>query len=158
MNKVFRKIDRTIMIIEDVISVSLFGIIMVIVMAHVFSRYVLRSGILWSDELIQILLVAMVMFASARAIRVNGHTDLQGLVDRFPPPVRRIFKIFSTLATLFFLIIFFLSAYEHTVSAGKLVTVIMRIPRMLCYSSMFIGGILMVYEFIKTIKRRLTII
>lgn len=156
MNKTFKKIDRSISFIEDIFSVLLFGVIIVVVMAHVFSRYVLRSGILWSDELIQILLVAMVMFASARAIRMEGHTDLQGIVNALPSWLRNFFKIFSTAATLLFLVIFFLSAYRHTVSAGHLVTVILRIPRRLCYSSMPLGAALMIYEFIKTIKRRVT--
>jgi len=156
MNKAFKKIDKSISFIEDIFSVLLFSVIVIVVMAHVFSRYVLRSGILWSDELIQILLVAMVMFASARAIRVEGHTDLQGIVNVMPKGLRMFLKIFSTGATLLFLGIFFLSSFRHTVSAGNLVTVILRIPRRLCYSSMPLGAILMIYEFIKTIKRRVT--
>ena len=155
MNTVFKKIDKSISFIEDIFSVLLFSVIVIVVMAHVFSRYVLRSGILWSDELIQILLVAMVMFASARAIRMGGHTDLQGIVNVMPKWLRRFFKVFSTGATLLFLAIFFVSAYRHTVSAGHLVTVILRIPRRLCYASMPLGAALMIYEFIKTLKRRI---
>lgn len=156
MSMTFKKIDRSISFIEDIFSVLIFSVIVIVVMAHVFSRYVLRSGILWSDELIQILLVAMVMFASARAIRMDGHTDLQGIVNAMPRKLGMFFKIFSTGATLLFLSIFFFSAYRHTVSAGNLVTVMLRIPRRWCYASMPLGAALMIYEFVKTIKRRIS--
>jgi TRAP-type C4-dicarboxylate transport system permease small subunit len=155
MKKLFQRVDFVIGKIEDILSVTLFGVIIIIVTAHIFSRYVLRSGILWSDEVIQILLVAMVIFGAARAIRTNGHTDMQGLVDSMPKPVGVFLRVFSNTATLFFLLVFFLSSFKHTMDAGQVYTVILRIPRRVSYASMPIGALLMVYEFAKLLKSRI---
>lgn len=155
MKKLFQQIDLIVTKIEDIFSVTLFGVIVIIVTAHVFSRYVLRSGILWSDEVIQILLVAMVMFGAARAIRTNGHTDMQGLVDSMPKPLGTFFRVFSNVATLFFLVVFLFSSFKHTMDAGQVYTVILRIPRRIAYASMPVGALLMVYEFTKLMKSRI---
>ena len=54
--------------IEDIVSAFCLAGIVVIAAGSVFGRYVLHTGFLWADEVNQILLVAMGMFGSARAV------------------------------------------------------------------------------------------
>ncbi|MCD8350898.1 MAG: TRAP transporter small permease [Planctomycetaceae bacterium] len=156
MKKAFRVFDTAITWIEDIGCTAIYAAIVCIVTVHVFFRYVLFSGLLWSDELIQILLVYMVMFGSARAIRTNGHTELNSFANRLPEKPRYLLRTLIALACVAFFALFFVGAVEHTMNAGRLRTVILRIPRAYCYLSMPIGAGLMLYEFIKTIKHRIT--
>jgi TRAP-type C4-dicarboxylate transport system permease small subunit len=140
--------------VEDVGCTAIYAAIVCIVVTHVFFRYALFSGLLWSDELVQILLVYMVMFGSARAIRTNGHTELNSLANKLPEKPRWVLRSLIALACVAFFIMFFVGAVDHVQNAGRLRTVILRIPRMYCYMSMPAGAALMLYEFIKTVKRR----
>lgn len=155
MKKWFKTLDGLVSLIEDTGCVVTFGAIVCIVVAHVFFRYVLRSGILWSDEVVQILMVAMVMFGTARAIRADGHTELQSFVDRLPARPRMAVRTIVTLISLGFLILFFVTSFKYTAGAGNLKTVMLKLPRKYCYMFLPIGAGLSIYEFIKTWKVRI---
>ena len=155
MKRFFKILDRGIAALEDIGCVISFGAIVCIVVTHVFFRYVLRSGILWSDEVVQILMVSMAMFGTARAVREDGHTELQSFVDRLPAGARTLVRALVSLVSLGFLFLFFLSSFEFTVTTGTLRTVMLRIPRKYCYMFLPIGAGLSIYEFIKTLKIRI---
>lgn len=155
MKRVFETLDRGIAVLEDAGCVVSFGAIVCIVVTHVFFRYVLRSGILWSDEVVQILMVSMAMFGTARAVRVDGHTELQSFVDRLPAGARIVVRTAVSLVSLGFLVLFFLSSFEFTITTGTLKTVMLRIPRKYCYMFLPIGAGLSIYEFLKTLKTRI---
>ncbi|MCB6609488.1 TRAP transporter small permease [[Clostridium] symbiosum] len=155
MKKFYKAVDKGIAAVEDTGCVISFAAIVCIVVAHVFFRYVLRSGILWSDEVVQILMVSMVMFGTARAVRVDGHTELQSFVDRLPPVGRTVVRTLVTLVSLGFLIMFFISSFEFTATTGTLKTVMLRIPRKYCYMFLPLGAGLSIYEFIKTAGHRI---
>ncbi len=118
MTKFFRKLDALVALAEDVGCVATYAVIVCIVVAHVFFRYVLVSGILWSDELVQILLVYMVMFGSARAIRTNGHTELNSLGDKLPAMPRYVLRTAIVIACIGFFLLFFIGAAEYVANAG----------------------------------------
>lgn len=155
MKNFFKAMDRGIAALEDTGCVISFAAIVGIVVAHVFFRYVLRSGILWSDEVVQILMVSMVMFGTARAVREDGHTELQSFTDRLPSRARTVVRALVTLVSLGFLIMFFVSSLEFTVTTGTLKTVMLRIPRKYCYMFLPLGAGLSIYEFIKTARKRI---
>jgi len=155
MKKASQVISKWITLIEDAVCISALAIIVVLVVAQVFARYVLRSSILWSEELITVMMVVMTMFGSARAIRVKMHTDLQGLVDTLPKAPRIIVRIFVSVITLAFLVVFFVSSLSYSLDAGVLTTILMKIPLKLCYGSMPAGAALMFYEFIRLLRQRI---
>ncbi|EDP13188.1 hypothetical protein CLOBOL_06546 [Enterocloster bolteae ATCC BAA-613] len=71
----FKRFDSVVAWIEDIVSAFCLAGIVVIAAGSVFGRYVLHTGFLWADEVNQMLLVAMGMFGSARAVRSNGHAE-----------------------------------------------------------------------------------
>lgn len=155
MKKAFQTINSWIEFVEDAVSVVSLAIIVIFVTAQVFARYVLRSSILWSEELVTIMMVVMAMFGSARAIRVKMHTDLQGFVDSLPKIPRIAVRIFVSLVTLGFLVMFFTSSLRYSLDAGELKTILMKIPIKICYGSMPIGAALMIYEFARLLRQRI---
>lgn len=156
MRQAVKIFDSFIGWIEDACCIVLFTAIICIMVAHVFLRYVMMSGLMWTDELVQILLVFMVIFGSARAIRTNGHTELTGLSNMLPEKPRWALRFIVSMICVAFFILLFAASVQYVTTAGRIRTVVLRIPRAYCYASMAIGAAFMLYEFIKTIKHRVT--
>ena len=156
MKKGFAIFDHAVEMIENIFCTLPLAIVLVIEAVHVFFRYALRSGIVWSDEVITNLVVFVVMFGGARAIRFNEHTELTGTSDSLPKVPRTIVRVITTFASLAFLVILFISSISFVSSTEALKTTYLRIPKAWCYMPLAVGGGLMVYEFVKTIKHRIT--
>ena len=130
MKSAFSVFDRIVEIIENVLCAAPMAVILTVEIVQVFFRYVLRSGIPWSDEVIINLLL--------------------------PAGPRTAVRIITTLATLVFLVIFVYSSFIFVNSAGKLKTTNLRIPMKYCYMVLAVGSRFMLYEFVKTIRHRIT--
>ena len=155
MKYIFSCIDKAIEIIEDILCAVPMAFIIIIEIAQVFFRYVLSSGVVWSDEVITNLLIIVVMFGGAKAIRKNEHTELTGTVDAMPKIPRYFFRVLTTVITLIFLVALFVSSIQFVTTTGNLKTTNLRIPRAYCYFPLAAGSGFMVYEFIKKIKWRI---
>ena len=156
MKSFYSVFDKVIEIIENVLCAVPMAIILVVEMVQVFYRYVLRSGVVWSDEVIVNLLIVAIMFGGAKAIRTGEHTELTGTADALPQGARTVVRVITTVATLAFMVLFVYSSYIFFSTTGKLKTTYLRIPMKYCYSALFIGSCFMLYEFVKTIKHRIT--
>lgn len=156
MKKTYQAFDKAVEIIENIFCAIPMAVIIIVEILHVFYRYALRSGIPWSDEAIIYMLIICVMFGGARGIRHKGHTELTGLTDSMPGILRKISLVLTTLLTLAFLVILFVTSVDFTAHAGNLKTTYLRIPMRYCYMWLALGSGFMVYEFAKTIKYRIT--
>lgn len=152
MKKTFLLVDRGIETLENIVSVFSLAIIVCLVCAQVFYRYVLYSGIIWGDELVALLMVVMVMFGAARGMRDGEHTDMQSLVDALPRAPRTVARVITAALTLTFLVIFLTSSWTYTLQAMHLKTVMLKLPLWLCYGMMPFGALLMCYEFVKRLR------
>ncbi len=155
MKQGFKQFDRAVEMIENILCAVPMAIILIVEAVHVFYRYALRSGLVWSDEVITNLLVIAVMFGGARAIRFNEHTELTGTSDALPKPIRTVVRIVTTIATLAFLVVLVFSSISFISSTGNLKTTYLRIPKVIVYLPLAVGSAFMVYEFVKTIKHRI---
>jgi TRAP-type C4-dicarboxylate transport system permease small subunit len=148
--RVFAAIDRGIGLVEEAVSVSALVALSVLVIIQVFWRYVLSSGILWTDEVITILMVTMVMFGSAAVTRRLLHTELLVFVNMMPPPLRRVVRALTSLIGLAFLLIFLYASAKYSLTTRGMVTTVLRIPMQYVYVLLPIGAVLSIYEYLKT--------
>ena len=147
--KIFPAFDRVVKGIEDLgVGIS-FGCIVVLVFVTVFFRYVLKSGIMWSAEVQEVLVVAMAMFGCAKATREGGHTELTALTGLFPRKGRIMIRALTTLASLVFLGTFFVTCIRYAPSTGNLRTIMLKIPYSYFYMFLPVGMGLNLYEFLK---------
>lgn len=156
MKKALQKVDRGIELLEKIAGALALGVIAIVVPLQAFFRYVLKSGILWANELATLLLVFAVMMGAAIAFRVGGHTDLQGFVDKSPKRVRFLVRVCTNTLTLAFLIVFTIISIQYAMQNTAAVTTVLKIPMSVCYGTLPLGGILMIYEFLKVYKHRIT--
>lgn len=81
----------------------LMGLLVVMVVANVFARYVLEIGILWAEELSRLAFVWVVFLGSYVALCRKGHMAMEVGVQQLPVPAQRPVLIASRYLVLIFL-------------------------------------------------------
>ena len=148
----FKRFDSVVAWIEDIVSAFCLAGIVVIAAGSVFGRYVLHTGFLWADEVNQMLLVAMGMFGSARAVRSNGHAEFTSFINNRKSRAARIaMRAAINILTIVLLVFMFVISMQFTLGGTRKSTVL-RIPRMYFYMSIPMGFGLCIYEYLKVVK------
>jgi tripartite ATP-independent transporter DctM subunit len=99
-----RAIDRAIGIVVEPVAALLVLVEVGILATGVFTRYVLRDPLVWSDELGTILFLWLAMLGSVVAYRRDEHIRLSVLVRRASPRVAEILTAVSSVVTAIFVI------------------------------------------------------
>lgn len=155
MKTAFHYVDTTVRWAEDLVCGVLMVAIICICGAQLILRYFFHGGILWADEVNQALMVAMGAVGCAKAIRLNGHTELTSLLRKPKNPnVRIALRAIVNVVSLGVLMVLFYTSAIYAAS-GTVKSVVLRIPRFWFYLSMPIGFGLSIYEFLKIIKDRI---
>ena len=155
--RALKGLDRAVGIAEDATSIGCLVVIVLVVSAQVFFRYVIGSSLLWADEVVANLLVLMVMFGAPAVTRRFLHTDLRMIVNSLPPRLATIVRTVTSMIGLLFLGVFVYSAAKYTFDARGMVTTVLKVPMPYAYSMMLVGSVLMLYEYVKTVPRMLGI-
>jgi TRAP-type C4-dicarboxylate transport system permease small subunit len=134
---------------DELIGVVCLVLIVVSIVWGVLTRYILERSASWSFELAVIAFGWMVFFGTAAGVRYRMHADIDALVARFPPAVRKAVAIFNwlLLAALFLgLTILFTS---QAIVAHTILTVAMSLPRSVVYGPMAIASAAILYQHLK---------
>ena len=94
--------------IEAIARVTVLGLtllVLVVMLAQVFFRYVLNSSLQWSEELAVWGMIWMVFVGSVLLVRHSEHISITTLVRLAPLSVRPYLVIFNKAAALVFLVI-----------------------------------------------------
>ena len=126
----------------------------VIITELVFERYLFKNAITWQTELVTMLLVASTFIGSAYVLSEKAHVSMEWIYDFLSKRNILRLKIFTSLVSLlFFLILFYFGfimveeAFTKNYSTGTVWDPPLWIP----YSSMMIGAILMILQYIAEI-------
>lgn len=141
--------DRLVRLYEDAVCIHSLCLIVFLILAQVFYRYVLSSGILWIDELVTNLMVFMVLTGAARATRVGAHTDLRMLLAAAPPLLAKALHAVAVIALYLFLITLIYFTARYAWDSRRMTTTMMRLPLWLTYGVIPLGGVLILYELTK---------
>lgn len=155
MKKAFQLVDNCIGYIESLGSMAALAIICIIAFVQVILRYFLGKTIPWSEEVIAGLMVIMAMLGAARGIRIKSHTELEGVPNSLPRLLSIALRVVTTLVTLAFLVLITWSSWVLFSRVSGLKTPYLRISYSVMYASLFIGGGMMVYEFLKVLHKRI---
>ena len=152
---ILKKLDQAVAWIEDIVSGSCLAAIVVIAAMCVFGRYLFHVGFLWADEVNQMLLVAVGMFGSARAIRFNGHAEFTSFIaSQKSRTVRIVMRALISVLTVVLLVFMFVISVQFTMG-GTMKSTVLRVPRMYFYMSIPMGFGLCIYEYLKTFKKKI---
>lgn len=115
-----------------------------VVMAVVFTRYVVNLPFFWGEEFARYCMFYMIMLGSAVAIRENGHIRLTLFIDMLPARVRRAIDLAVDLVVLFVIAMIFWHGLDLAVEDGRMLTPTLRWRYFWIYLAFPIGAALSV--------------
>src|ERR1700729_2176388 len=92
-------IDRAIGAVVEPLAAILVVVEVIVLASGVFTRYVMRSPLVWSDELATVLFLWLAMLGAVVAYRRDEHIKLSVLLRRSPPRVRAILETIASVIT-----------------------------------------------------------
>jgi tripartite ATP-independent transporter DctM subunit len=134
-----RAIDRAIGIVVEPVAALLVLVEVVILASGVFTRYVLRDPLVWSDELAGILFLWLAMLGAVVAYRRDEHIRLSVVVRRASPRVAEILTAISSVVTAIFVIELMPASIKFFAQEQIDVTPALSIPQSYVVLSIIVG-------------------
>ena len=125
-----------------------------VIVELVLERYFCQRATTWQTELVTILLVASTFIGSAYVLSEKAHVSMEWIYDFMSKKNIVKLKIFTSLLSLcFFLILFYFGflMVEEAFTKNYTTGTIWDPPLWVPYSSMLIGSILMILQYIAEI-------
>jgi TRAP-type C4-dicarboxylate transport system permease small subunit len=123
--------------------------IVLVTFAQVLFRYIFHLSLAWSEELARYLFLWLAALAAAYAFKTKSHFALRFLVDRFGKRLQSFFGTIVAFVVSGFLVIFIWKSVEYTLSMAKRVSPGIQMSMAIPYSSVVVGGVLMLYYVLK---------
>jgi tripartite ATP-independent transporter DctM subunit len=114
-----------------------------ILFAGVFSRYVLKSPLLWSDELASILFLWLAMLGAVAAFQRGEHMRMTALVDMCPQSWKVFFEALAQVAVFLFLVLILKPAFDYADDERAITTPALEISNVFRAAALPVGFSLM---------------
>lgn len=124
-------------------------------MAGVFSRYVLFRTFTWYDEIARACFVWLVFLGAAVGVKRGSHFGLHVVVDRLPPPLRRLATIFALAMIVAFSAVLVAQGWAFLEFGRYQQLPVMGISKAWIYAAMPAGGVLMILYAVPLLWRAL---
>ena len=127
-----------------------------IIVELVFERYFFQRAITWQTELVTMLLVASTFIGSAYVLSVKAHVSMEWIYDFLSKKnIIRLKIITSFLSLVFFLLLFYFTSLmvEEAFIKNYTTGTVWSPPLWIPYSSMLIGALLMILQYIAEILK-----
>jgi len=132
-------VDRVIGAVVEPLAAVLVVAEVIILASGVFTRYVLRSPLVWTDELATILFLWLAMLGSVVAYRRGEHIRLSVVVRRSSPRVQAILESIASVVTAIFVIELIPATFKFFVQEEIDVTPAMSIPQSYVVLAIIVG-------------------
>jgi TRAP-type C4-dicarboxylate transport system permease small subunit len=119
--------------------------IVLVTFAQVLFRYIFHMSLAWSEELARYLFLWLAALAAAYAFKTRSHFALRFLVDRVGKKLQNLIGALVVFMVSGFLVIFIWKSVEYTIGMAKQVSPSIQMSMAVPYSSVVVGGILMLY-------------
>lgn len=127
----------------------------VLIVAQVFTRYVLHAPLGWTEQSARFLFIWMMTLGVAVTLYRNSAMAFDLLLHKFHDPFRYFLELFIMLAITFFSSYYGYCAYQLVMKSQGRFTSGVRVPLPFMYSSMIISNILVVLVMIEKILEHL---
>lgn len=127
------------------IATILLSVMTLLVLYQVFTRYILNSPAAFTEELVRYFLIWTGFIGAAYAFVTREHMCLVLLRDSLKPGSRRILMTFLDILILVFAIfVITIGGFKLAMSAQKVYSALLGIPRSLVYSMAPISGLFII--------------
>jgi TRAP-type transport system small permease protein len=137
--KLMDQVNKAVFILIGLIT----GVMAVVIISQVFSRFVLSTSLSWSEELARYLSIYAVFFGAAVALRNQGLISVEILHEFIPAAVTKWMKIIVNIICVIFCVILIMEGIEMMSKVQIQSSPAMQIPMSIPYASIPIGSLLM---------------
>lgn len=137
---------RLLHVLEDICVVVPLIIVLVMTLLNVVLRYILKTGILWSEEFIGFCMLFIGVIGAAACVRDRLNTSLDGVVCKLPPLAQKVVYFFVNGAVAVVLAYFTYGGIQFTQTVGAQKTFILNWPMKIFYGLIPIGCFLCLVE------------
>lgn len=126
---------------------------------EVIARFIFNAPTIWVQEVAVYLFMWTMLAGAAYTLMLGKHVRIDLLFDRLPHGVQRLFDIISSTIGMFFCILVSVQAYEMIMASfryRKVSATILRVPLWIIQSALFLGFILLSFQFFFIILNRIT--
>jgi TRAP-type C4-dicarboxylate transport system permease small subunit len=142
----FQTVDRGLTTLTCWVVAALTGLMCVVVLLGVFTRYVLNDALPWTEEAARYTLLWLSWLGGGLAIRRGAHIAAEFLIDRLPANLRAAVVFAGRLGVIFFLgiCVWYGAGLVQRVSFQS--TIALGISMQLPYAAVPVGAALMIYH------------
>ncbi len=150
---VWQTIEYWILKLVEFLAATTLATEIVVLGSGVFARYVLRSPLVWSDELAGILFLWLAMLGSILAFQRNQHMRMTAVVDMVHPARRASFEVVALVASLVFLVAVLPEAASFASEEGAVVTPALEIPGVVRAAALPFGiGLMLLFALARLVR------
>ncbi|MCR5137003.1 MAG: TRAP transporter small permease [Oscillospiraceae bacterium] len=152
--KVLDAIKKVFDKILEVLGTIALGLMSILVVYQVITRYFFNAPSAYSEALSQYLFVWMIMFGSAYVYGSLEHLTIDLLKDKFPPKMNLVVEIITNICLFaFILLICVIGGRNYTLSQVKRIDPSLHISMAILYASVPFTGIVTLFYSIYNIAR-----
>lgn len=145
MVQVLTTMKKTINFLLSRIAAVLLSAMTLLVLYQVFTRYILNSPAAFTEELVRYFLIWTGFIGAAYAFSTREHMSLVLVRDRLSPSGKRaLMTAIDILILLFALFVITIGGIKLALSAVKVYSALLGIPRSLVYSMAPISGVFII--------------
>lgn len=152
--KVFSKILDIIQVVFKWIMITAMFIFTAVIIVSVFCRYVLSNSLTWAEQVSRFLFVWMIMLGIPILYRTKLATNLDLVIERFPPTLQAITAIVMDVIVGAFAVYFGYGGLRYTIKAGANIFQGLNIPTGFIYASEIACGAMLFLCTVESIVNR----
>ena len=137
--------ESVVFAILRLLLIVIVAVMVVAVLAQVFSRYALDFSLTWSEELARICMICLVFLGAAVLSRSNEHLSVNTLVELLPPRLYHVCTGFAQVVGIYCTWSLAEGAWAALVREWEQLTPALQIPFGFIYSVIFLAVLLMIF-------------
>ena len=141
-------IKRIVDFVEETVPALLLLTIFISFLLGVFSRYVLKSSIMWTQEMSLYPYVWLVFLGACSCDRDRSNISFTIVHDMVPEKVKKVFHLIGSIMIVTALIVLIPSAVDFYIYYMNRPTAIMKIPLGICYFSFAIYQVFTIIRYL----------
>lgn len=145
-------VNRINRVVEFVVIVQ-FAVLVIVVTAAVFARYVLNDSIVWAEELARYLFVWISFLGGGLGVGTNVHVGVDSLVELMPKRPKLVVQLAMELMIVVFTLVLIWAGIQFTAFGMRADALLLPIPMGYVYLAVPAGGFVMLINVLVPLHR-----
>jgi len=128
--------------LENILLISCFGLMGLVLFAQVIMRFIFNRPLMWSEEMVRFIQIWITFLGIGYGIRNSSHIAMVILYNKVNPTLQLILRITSNLIILICIIAFIPKAWDFISLQNQINSSAMGIRMSLVYIPIIIGSII----------------